>query len=145
MVFTSWNLCWMHKPQKCTLELELPVERRPGAAHGTDAALAAGAEAGRGHSQPFGSTLLGSPAFSWVGRRLPPLWFTWAASAQQGCLRVCFQHMLFIEPPLGGDLTPGTEGRVELPWCFSDLVDRTLCQVCAHGVPSAFNHPREVQ
>lgn len=34
MVFTSWNLCWMHKPQKHTLELELPVEGRLGAARG---------------------------------------------------------------------------------------------------------------
>lgn len=27
-MFASWGICWMHKPQKRTLELELPMERQ---------------------------------------------------------------------------------------------------------------------
>lgn len=94
-MFTSWNLCGMHKSQKCTLELKLPMERRTGAVHSINTVLLAGCrDQLTTEPGPLGSTL-GQFCIQLRGRRPPPLRFTQAASAQQGCPRVCFQLLLF--------------------------------------------------
>lgn len=123
----------MHKPQKCTLELELPVERT-GAVHGVGAVLLVAGGSGQQRTQPaLWVCTLGSAAFNCMGRRPPPLQSPQAASAQQGHLRVC------VQPLSDGGFIPGTEGGgVEITGRFSDLMDGTLCRLCAHSMPRAF-------
>lgn len=106
----------MHKSQKCTLALRLPVERT-GAARGANTVL----EASRGHSRLFGSTFLVGPAFRRVERCLPPLWLAWAAPAQREQPSLCFQHVFFFSPH-----------SAEI-----NSQDGILCRVCAHSTPNA--------
>lgn len=119
----------MHKPQECTLEVGLPVERT-----GADAVLVA---IGRGQ------------------RRTQPA--LWACTIGQSCVQLGEEAPAPTAVPSGslspagtsegvrpaqaifsGYLVPRTEGSVEITGRFSDLVDRILCRICAHSMPSAF-------
>lgn len=126
----------MHKPQKCTLELKLPMERRTGAVHSTDAMLVAGCrDQPRTEPGPLGSTL-GQFCIQLGGEAPAP------TAVHSGSLRTAGMPEGVLpapafspEPPFGGDLIPRAESDVKIARLFSDLVDRNLCP---HGMPNAF-------
>lgn len=126
----------MHKPQKCTLELKLPMERRMGAVHSADAVVVAGCgDQPRTEPGPLGSTL-GQFCTQRRGEAPAPAVIHSGSLSTAGMPKGMLPApALFPQPPFGGDLIPRAESDVKIARLFSDLVDRNLCP---HGMPNAF-------